>query len=168
MNDGYPDCYDGSDEQQSMIWACYVDVRADSLPDTSIDSFATKINNHPGFPEWCGEEVGELQIGGTQPNLPPEDDIYGSVLSDPDWTRVLARNATHFHEFEHSPTHGWSDMQDCVDSFGATWVEEYSTCAFTAPQDIAIDGELIQSENGWWTRYQWSGDDYLYLSLIHI
>ena len=164
VNDGYPDCYDGSDEQQSMIWACYVDVRVDSLPDTSIDSFATKINNHPGFPEWCGEEVGELQIGETQPNLPPEDDIYGSVLSDPDWTRVLARNATHFHEFEHSPTHGWSDMQDCVDSFGATWVEEYSTCAFTAPQDIAIDGELIQSENGWWTRYQWSGDDYLYLA----
>ena len=50
------------------VWACAVDVRVDSLPDTSFESFREKANEHPGFPEWCGEEGRVQSI-----NLPPED-----------------------------------------------------------------------------------------------
>ena len=161
VNDGYPDCYDGSDEETAPeVWACAVDVRVDSLPDTSFESFADKANEHPGFPEWCGEEVGELQIGDSQPNLPPPEDYYGAAIDEFDgsqgWQYVQARNATHWIQI------GTGEMQDCSDE-DLSWHEEYSGCAEPAAPDIAIDGELIQGQWGF-TRYHWSGD-YLYLAV---
>ena len=157
VNDGYPDCYDGSDEEMAPeVWACAVDVRVDSLPDTSFESFSDKANEHPGFPEWCGEEVGELQIGDSQPNLPPPEDYYGAAIDDFGMQYSQARNATHWIQI------GTGEMQDCSDE-NLSWHEEYSGCAEPAAPDIAIDGELIQGEWGF-TRYQWSGD-YLYLAV---
>jgi len=161
VNDGYPDCYDGSDEEMAPeVWACAVEVRVDSLPDTSFESFADKTNEHPGFPEWCGEEVGELQIGDSQPNLPPPEDYYGAAIDDFDGSQgmqyVQARNATHWIQI------GTGEMQDCTDE-DLSWHEEYSGCAEPAAPDIAIDGELIQGQWGF-TRYHWSGD-FLYLAV---
>ena len=44
VGDGYPDCYDGTDEEmQPQVWSCAVDVRVDSLDDTGFDSFEAKI-----------------------------------------------------------------------------------------------------------------------------
>jgi ABC-type amino acid transport substrate-binding protein len=177
VNDGYPDCYDGSDEEMAPeVWSCAVDVRLDSIehdfgsgiganhPLNSWQAFDEKIDDHPGFPEWCGTEVGVLEIGETQPNLPPADDIYGSWYGDDNYdpydVGIRARNATHFHEL-------WgggegNQHQDC-ENYGGSWSAEYNSCAFQASPDYAIDGELIWGEYGW-TRYHWSGD-YLYLAI---
>ena len=162
VGDGYPDCYDGTDEEmQPQVWSCAVDVRVDSLDDTGFDSFEAKTLDHPGFPEWCGTPVGDLQISETQPNLPPADDVYGALIDDPEWQHIGARNASHWHEFW-TEDYGGSP-QNCEDMAG-TWVDEYESCAFPAPSDMAIDGELIQGGDGQWTRYVWSGD-YLYLAV---
>ncbi len=162
VNDGYVDCYyDGSDEMGPQVWSCAVDVRVDSLDDTGFDSFVAKTLDHPGFPEWCGTPVGVLQISETQPNLPPADDVYGALIDDPDWRSIWARNSTHIHEFW-TEDYGGSP-QDCED-YGGTWIEEYESCTFPVPPDMAIDGELIQSADGQWTRYLWSGD-YLFLAV---
>lgn len=177
VGDGYPDCYDGTDEEmQPQVWSCAVDVRLDSIehdfgsgiganhPLNSWQAFDEKIDDHPGFPEWCGTEVGVLEIGETQPNLPPADDIYGSWYGDDNYdpydVGIRARNATHFHEL-------WAggegnQHQDC-ENYGGSWSAEYNSCAFQASPDYAIDGELIWGEYGW-TRYHWSGD-YLYLAI---
>ena len=183
VGDGYPDCYDGSDEEmQPQVWSCAVEVRLDSIefdfgsgvganhPLNSWQAFDEKIEGHPGFPEWCGTEVGVLQIGETQPNLPPADDIYGSWYGDDNYDAygvgIHARNATHFHELWGGG--GTESQQDCEISEGAygdigEWSAEYNSCAFQAGPVNAIDGELIWGEYGW-TRYHWSGD-YLYLAI---
>jgi hypothetical protein len=182
VGDGYPDCYDGSDEEmQPQVWSCRVDVRLDSIefdfgsgvganhPLNSWQAFDEKIEDHPGFPEWCGTEVGVLQIGETQPNLPPADDIYGSWYGDDNYDAydvgINARNATHSHYLWGG---GTESQQDCEISEGPNgdigeWSAEYNSCAFQASPVNAIDGELIWGEYGW-TRYHWSGD-YLYLAI---
>ena len=165
VNDGWDDCGDNSDEEmQPQVWSCAVDVRVDSLDDTGFDSFEAKTLDHPGFPEWCGTPVGDLQISETQPNLPPADDVYGALIDDPEWQYIGARNASHWYEFwTEDSQHDGQSPQDCEDMAG-TWVDEYESCAFPAYPDTAIDGELIQGGDGQWTRYFWSGD-YLYLAV---
>lgn len=162
VNDGYVDCiHDGSDEMEPPVWSCAVDVRVDSLDDTGFDSFEAKTLDHPGFPEWCGTPVGDLQISETQPNLPPPDDVYGALIDDPEWQYIGARNASHWHEFWTEDYDG--SPQDCEDMAG-TWIDEYESCTFPVSPGMAIDGELIQGGDGQWTRYLWSGD-YLYLAV---
>ncbi len=164
VGDGYPDCWDESDEEmQPSVWSCAVDVRLDSLADTRWDSFETKTLDHPGFPEWCGTPVADLQISETQPNLPPADDVYGALIDDQEWSYIQARNASHYHEFGEEYDGNWSP-QICEDIYGGSWVDEYESCAFQAYPGMAIDGELIQGGDGHWTRYHWTGD-YLYLAV---
>ena len=162
VGDGYPDCYDGSDEEmQPQVWSCAVDVRLDSLADIGWDSIETKTLDHPGFPEWCGTPVGDLQISETQPNLPPADDVYGALIDDQEWSHIQARNASH-HLYFGEEFYG-DGFEDC-ENYGGSWVDEYESCAFEEYSDMAIDGELIHEGGNTWTRYLWSGD-YLYLAV---
>jgi len=164
VNDGWDDCGDNSDEGvidlEDAIWHCRVDVNIDSLPDLEEGSFQSKVDAHPGYPEWCGADVeGPLQIDDTEePALPPPEDIFGSFYTSP--PQVTARNATHFFQ-------SWHDQDDC-EYYGHTWHNLDSgegLCAepIYGSDSASADGELIFEEGIGWARYEWSGD-YLYIA----
>ena len=162
VNDGWDDCGDNSDEGvidlDDAIWDCRVVVNIDSLSDLGEDSFQSKVDAHPGYPEWCGADVeGPLQIDDTEQSaLPPPGDIFGSF--DPWDPAVTARNETHFFQ-------SWYDQDDCEYS-GFTWYTHDSgggLCAEPVYGSSSADGELIFEEDFGWARYEWSGD-YLYIA----
>ena len=162
VDDGWDDCGDNSDEGvfEGAIWDCGVAVNIASLPDLGEDSFQSKVDAHPGYPEWCGADVeGPLHIDDTEePALPPPGDIFGSFDPAP-WEQVVnARNGTHFF-------HSYYEQDDC-EYFGHTWYTHDSgdgICAEMLYGSSSADGELIYEEDFGWSRYEWSGD-YLYIA----
>ncbi|MBF93146.1 MAG: hypothetical protein CMB78_05165 [Euryarchaeota archaeon] len=155
VNDGYDDCGDNSDEVviRDSVWHCVVNVNLDSLEDYNSSSFRSKVSDHPGFPEWCGEEVPEnLSLKDTQPNLPPPEVPFGSYHENANFYN--ARNETHYFASGHP---------NCGDS-GSHWSEAYELCAIPIQGSFAADADHMYEDCCGWSRYHWTGD-YLYIGL---
>jgi len=142
----------------AVVWECELQVRLDSLPDFSEQSYNDSISDHPGYPEWCGRVVpDDLALDGSEPNLPPGEEMYGLHYG---WGELYARNETHW--MVSSP---WFEQGDC-NGEGEYWNEKYDLCAFPIGCPAEIDSQLIYEEclPGQWARYHWSGD-YLYIGM---
>ena len=140
----------------AVVWNCELQVRLDSLPDLSEQSFNDSISEHPGYPEWCGRVVPDgLALDGSEPNLPPGEEMYGLHYG---WGGVYARNETHWMD-------SWFEQEDC-NGEGEYWDEKYDMCAIPIGCPAEIDSQLIYEEclPGQWARYHWSGD-YLYIGM---
>jgi len=143
---------------EAVVWDCELHIWLDSLPDLSEQSFNDSASEHPGYPEWCGTIVeDDLALDGSEPNLPPAEDLYGLNWGGGVW----ARSATRIVESSIS-------QLGCPDR-GGTWDEELSMCSFpmewSGCEPIEADSQLIYSECNseiHYTAYYWSGD-YLYI-----
>jgi len=160
--------------EDAIVWYCRFDVRLDSLPDFSQQSFNDSIAEHPGYPDWCGTLVPDnLSLDGSEPNLPPAEDLYGDNSSHcRDCVGYLrAQNETTFLDDGY--------YQDyCIDYAGGTWDEEYSMCSWPNFGRVGYectpeaDSQLLYHEClnatfpyfSQYTRYYWSGD-YLYIGI---
>ena len=143
------------DSDDAVVWDCRLDVRLDSLPDFSEQSFNDSISEHPGYPEWCGAIVPEnLALDGSEPNLPPAEDLYGGYW----WGWLRARSATRYVD-------SWYSQEECSANEG-TWDEDYSMCSFPVDCIPEADSQLIYEEclPSQYARYHWSGD-YLYIGM---
>jgi len=139
----------------AVVWECELNVRLDSLPDFSEQSYNDSISDHPGYPEWCGRIVpDDLALDGSEPNLPPAEEMYGNY---DEWGSMYARNETHY-------TWSWILQEDCINE-GEYWDENYG-CAVPVYCPSEADSQLIYEEClPWqWARYHWSGD-YLYIGM---
>ena len=139
----------------AVVWDCRLDVRLDSLPDFSEQSFNDSISEHPGYPEWCGAIVPEnLALDGSEPNLPPAEDLYGENLGGGVWARSETRYVG-----------SWYSQEECSANEG-TWDEDYSMCSFPVDCIPEADSQLIYEEclPSQYARYHWSGD-YLYIGM---
>jgi len=139
----------------AVVWECELNVRLDSLPDFSEQSYNDSISDHPGYPEWCGRIVpDDLALDGSEPNLPPAEEMYGFIM---DWW-MYARNETHWMD-------SWFEQEDCNNE-GEYWDENYGMCAMPVGCPTEADSQLIYEEClPWqWARYHWSGD-YLYIGM---
>jgi hypothetical protein len=137
----------------AVVWDCRLDVRLDSLPDFSEQSFNDSISEHPGYPEWCGTIVPEnLSLDGSASNLPPTEEFYGMN----DGYGVFSRSGT-------SWMHYWVAQEGCS-GLGGTWDEDYSMCSVPVDCIPEADSQLIYEEclDPPYARYHWSGD-YLYI-----
>ena len=137
----------------AVVWECELQVRLDSLPDLSEQSFNDSISERPGYPEWCGGIVPDnLTLDGSEPNLPPGEEMYGLHYG----YGVYARNETHWMD-------SWFEQEDC-NGEGGYWDEKYDMCAIPTGCPAEVDSQLIYEEclPGQWARYHWSGD-YLYI-----
>ena len=150
---GLADSFDAA--WTDVVWDCRLDVRLDSLPDFSEQSFNDSISEHPGYPEWCGAIVPEnLALDGSEPNLPPAEDLYGE-----NWGGgVRARSETRYVD-------SWYSQEECSANEG-TWDEDYSMCSFPVGCIPEADSQLIYEEclPSQYARYHWSGD-YLYIGM---
>ena len=139
----------------AVVWECELQVRLDSLPDLSEQSFNDSISERPGYPEWCGGIVPDnLTLDGSEPNLPPGEEMYGLHYG----YGVYARNETHWMD-------SWFEQEDC-NGEGGYWDEKYDMCAIPTGCPAEVDSQLIYEEclPGQWARYHWSGD-YLYIGM---
>ena len=139
----------------AVVWDCRLDVRLDSLPDFSEQSFNDSISEHPGYPEWCGAIVPEnLALDGSEPNLPPAEDLYGENWGGGVWARSETRYVN-----------SWYSQEECSANEG-TWDEGYSMCSFPVDCIPEADSQLIYEEclPSQYARYHWSGD-YLYIGM---
>ena len=139
----------------AVVWDCRVDVRLDSLPDLSAQSFNDSASEHPGYPEWCGTIVPEnLALDGSAPNLPPAEEFYGMH----DGYGVFSRSETRW-------MHEWVAQEECS-GLGGTWDEDYSMCSVPVDCIPEADSQLIYDEclTSQYARYHWSGD-YLYIGM---
>ena len=137
----------------AVVWDCRLDVRLDSLPDLSAQSFNDSASEHPGYPEWCGTIVPEnLSLDGSASNLPPTEEFYGMN----DGYGVFSRSGAKW-------MHYWVAQEDCS-GLGGTWDEDYSMCSVPVDCIPEADSQLIYEEclDPPYARYHWSGD-YLYI-----
>ena len=142
----------------AVVWDCELHIWLDSLPDLSEQSFNDSASEHPGYPEWCGTIVeDDLALDGSEPNLPPTEDLYGLNWGGGVW----ARSETRMVDSSIS-------QLGCPDR-GGTWDEELSMCSFPMEwmgcEPIEADSQLISEEcysEIRYTAYYWSGD-YLYI-----
>lgn len=156
--------------EDAIVWWCDFTVRMDSLPDHSQQSFSDSRAKHPGYPKWCGTLVQDnLSLDGSEPNLPPAEDLYGANSS-----YLWARNETTYLE-QWDKTY----LEECIDDENGTWDEEYSSCSMPDfgrigfPCTPEADSQLLYHEClnttapysfSQYTRYYWSGD-YLYIGV---
>jgi|TARA_B110000263_G_C15272960_1_gene494415 hypothetical protein len=142
----------------AVVWDCELHIWLDSLPDLSKQSFNDSASEHPGYPEWCGTIVeDDLALDGSEPNLPPAEDLYGLNWGGGVWARSETRSVD-----------SSISQLGCPDR-GGTWDEELSMCSFPMEwmgcEPIEADSQLIYSECNsviHYTAYYWSGD-YLYI-----
>ena len=153
--------------EDAIVWRCGLHVRLDSLHDFSQQSFNDTRAEHPGYPEWCGTLVADnLSLDGSEPNLPPAEDLYGDNSS-----YLWALNETTLLDDGYY-------QEDCID-YGGIWDEEYSMCSWPNLSRAGYectpeaDSQLLYHEcrnttDHWifsqYTRYYWSGD-YLYIGI---
>ena len=139
----------------AVVWECELQVRLDSLPDLSEQSFNDSISEHPGYPEWCGRVIPyPLSLDDSESNLPPAEEMYGLNYGG----GVYARSGTHWMD-------SWFSQEDCSGE-GEYWDENYDMCAIPVDCPAEADSQLIYEEClPWqWARYHWSGD-YLYIGM---
>ena len=142
------------------VWFCHVDIKLDSLPDFSKQSFNNSEIEHPGYPDWCGTIIEyPLALDDSEPNLPPSEDLYGHNW----WGEVWARSKTRMVDSSISQSSCHSHEN------GVVWDEELSMCSMEIFCDSEEDSRFIYEvcdDDGWesYTRYQWQGD-YLYIGL---
>ena len=142
------------------VWFCHIDIKLDSLPDFSQQSFNNSENEHPGYPDWCGTIIEyPLALDDSEPNLPPSEDLYGHNW----WGEVWARSETRMVDSSISQSSCHSHEG------GVVWDEELSMCSMEIFCDSEEDSRFIYEvcdDDGWesYTRYQWQGD-YLYIGL---
>ena len=60
----------------AVVWECELQVRLDSLPDLSEQSFNDSISEHPGYPEWCGRVIPyPLSLDDSESHLPLAEEM---------------------------------------------------------------------------------------------
>ena len=152
-NDGYEDCYDGSDE--TMVWGCNVNVDLLSLPNLQKSSFDEAISEVV-FPNWCGNEVpNELELDDTPSNLPDPNHLYGWYEDDIGY--AMARNDTHIWEEVYS-------QSACYDDYGGdSWNNDLGMCGWQIQDDFSADSTLMYEDCCGWARYELSGE-YLFIA----
>ena len=152
-NDGYEDCYDGSDE--TMVWGCNVNVDLLSLPNLQKSSFDEAISEVV-FPNWCGNEVpNELELDDTPSNLPDPNHLYGWYEDGLGY--AMARNDTHIWEEVYS-------QSVCYDDYGGdSWNNDLGMCGWQIQDDFSADSTLMYEDCCGWARYELSGE-YLFIA----
>jgi hypothetical protein len=142
--------------EDAVVWECELQVRLDSLPDLSEQSFNDSISEHPGYPEWCGRIVPDnLALDDSEPSLPPAEEMYGLYT---EWG-LWARSETHWMD-------SYFDQDWCSDNPDGVWDENYGMCVVPVDCPTEADSQLLYEEClPWqWARYHWSGD-YLYIGM---
>ena len=83
---------------ETALWDCRIEVPMAGL---DWEAYQAKIEQHPGYPGWCGEPVprgmlvsdpGPSFLDGSNSTLPPPDDLYG--FADERGSR--GRNESHY------------------------------------------------------------------------
>jgi|TARA_B110000438_G_C15815716_1_gene651876 hypothetical protein len=152
QNDGYEDCYDGSDE--TMVWDCNVHVDLLSLPNLQKSSFDEAISE-VAFPNWCGNEVpNELELDDTSSNLPDPNHLYGWY--EDELGLAMARNDTHIWEEVYS-------QSVCYDSAGDSWNNDLGMCGWQIQDNFSADSTLMYEDCCGWAKYELSGE-YLFIA----
>ena len=163
-NDGEEDCEDGSDETQ--VWDCRIDVDATSLTNLDEESYNDAIEDI-SLPSWCGTIVpSDLSLDGSQPNLPPADDIYAWYEEEVD--QIVARTADHYWYSKASAGEYYQSESDCMNDGGDVWDSSVKMCGYIVGGEENIDSTLIYWETDWgesgWNRYEWAGE-YLFIGI---
>lgn len=152
VNDGYEDCYDGSDE--TMVWSCRANVNLMTLPNLQRSSFVESFSESTD-PDWCGSLVpNELGLDESPSNLPNSDDLYGWY--DEGLGGAMARNDTHIWE------HGLNENQ-CSDYGGDSWHENLEMCGWFLDGNSSSDSSMIYEDCCGFSKYELVGD-YLYIA----
>ena len=152
VNDGYEDCYDGSDE--TMVWSCRANVNLMTLPNLQRSSFVESFSESTD-PDWCGSLVpNELGLDESPSNLPNSDDLYGWY--DEGLGGAMARNDTHIWE------HGLNENQ-CSDYGGDSWHENLEMCGWLLDGNSSSDSSMIYEDCCGFSKYELVGD-YLYIA----
>ena len=69
----------------AVLWDCRIEVPFAGLDE---ETYQAKIEQHPGYPEWCGEMVprgmlvndpGPGFLDGSNSSLPPPDDLLSLI-----------------------------------------------------------------------------------------
>lgn len=164
----------------TSIWSCRIEM---PIGEMDLEGFREGLEQHPGFPEWCGSPVpagmdadgpGPDYLDGSKHRLPPADDVYGGIDEWGKW----GRNETHFVGSWPGPDEcgtmtvydifSWiSWPHDAEGEFGQ-WDESLSLCATPVPCESEVDSQLIYEEC-WpqpYSRYYWIGD-YLYIGSVY-
>jgi len=159
VNDGYEDCYDGSDE--TMVWDCRANIDLLSLPNLQNSSFQEAMSGIT-YPDWCGGIVpDELELDDSPSNLPDSDHLYGWYdeyygMSGTQDGQAMARNDTHIWE------HGLSESL-CDDYGGDSWHESLEMCGWNVSGGSVSDSTLIYEEDYGWSKYELS-NEYLFIA----
>ena len=152
VNDGYEDCYDGSDE--TMVWSCRANVNLMTLPNLQRSSFNESFSESTE-PDWCGSLVpNELGLDESPSNLPNSDDLYGWY--DEGLGFAMARNDTHIWE------HGLNENQ-CSDYGGDSWHENLEMCGWFLGGNSSSDSSLIYEDCCGFSKYELVGE-YLFIA----
>ena len=161
----------------TAFWDCRIEVSLDGL---DVETYRVAVEQHPGYPEWCGtlvpkgmlvDDPGPGFLDDSNSSLPPSDESYGSANEGGVW----GRNATHFIGSWPGPEEcstmtiydifDWIDWpSDYSDGEVGQWDEEISLCSTPVPCESLTDSELIY-ERCWptpYARYYWTGE-YLYI-----
>ena len=164
-NDGEEDCEDGSDETQ--VWDCRIDVDANSLTNLDEESYNDAIEDI-SLPSWCGTIVpNDLSLDGSQPNLPPADDLY--AWYEEEEHQIMARTADHIWYSKTYQTREYYDSEsDCMNDGGDVWDSSVKMCGYILGGEDNADSTLIYWETDWgesgWNRYEWAGE-YLFIGI---
>ena len=163
-------------DRDISVWDCRIEM---PIADMDLEDFEEGIEQHPGYPEWCGspvpaeilvDEPGPESLDGSNSLLPPDDEIYGWVDEWGKW----GRNATHY-------TGTWPGPDECnqmtiydlfigvdwkedIEGEVGQWDEDLSLCATPVPCESEVDSQYIY-EGCWpspYARYYLTGD-YLYV-----
>tara|TARA_B100001175_G_scaffold88205_1_gene74268 strand:- start:131 stop:1327 length:1197 start_codon:yes stop_codon:yes gene_type:complete len=164
----------------TAVWECRIEVPLNGL---DAEAYRESVEQHPGYPEWCGSPVpagmdvenpGSNFLDDSEPRISPAEDVYGSADEWGKW----GRNETHFLGSWPGPEEcntmtiydifNWIDWPDNrPEGEVGQWDEEASLCATPVPCESEIDSRFIY-EGCWpspYAQYHWTGD-YLYIGQI--
>jgi len=166
----------------TALWDCRIEVPFAGLNE---ETYQAKIEQHPGYPEWCGEmvprgmlvsEPGPGFLDGSNSSLPPSDDLYGFADEFGSWGRNESHYVGTWPGAEECSTTTFFDIfpwiewpENLTEAETGYWDEEMAMCATPVPCESLVDSKLIY-EWCWpspYVRYHWTGE-HLYIGQVSV